>query len=136
MVARGDDVRVLVRASSSNRAISDLPLEYVTGICATRPRWNRDERRAARVSRAADYRLWRSIRRTFTIRTWRDEELLAARSTPRRPIDLPSTVATIAVDRPNSQRIQEANLEEMIGHYSARNGCRTEVLNARRKVAG
>ena len=31
LVARGEDVRVLVRASSSNRAISDLSLEYVTG---------------------------------------------------------------------------------------------------------
>src|SRR6266436_2549828 len=31
LVARGETVRVLGRASSSNRAISDLPLEYVTG---------------------------------------------------------------------------------------------------------
>src|SRR5215472_15112950 len=31
LVARGDEVRVLMRPSSSNRAISDLPLEYVTG---------------------------------------------------------------------------------------------------------
>src|SRR5215469_11338035 len=31
LVAQGDDVRVLLRASSSNRAISDLSLEYVTG---------------------------------------------------------------------------------------------------------
>src|SRR6516165_3064476 len=31
LVARGDDVRVLLRVSSSNRAISDLSLEYVTG---------------------------------------------------------------------------------------------------------
>jgi len=36
--ARGN-VRVLVRASSSNRAISDLPLEYVTGDLRTRLRW-------------------------------------------------------------------------------------------------
>ena len=31
LVARGEDVRVLVRSSSSNRAIADLSLEYVTG---------------------------------------------------------------------------------------------------------
>ena len=31
LVARGDDVRVLMRPSSTNRAIADLSLEYVTG---------------------------------------------------------------------------------------------------------
>ena len=31
LVARGDDVRVLLRTSSTNRAIADLSLEYVTG---------------------------------------------------------------------------------------------------------
>ena len=31
LVARGADVRVLLRPSSNNRAIADLPLEYVTG---------------------------------------------------------------------------------------------------------
>src|SRR5437899_10542756 len=31
LVARGGDVRVLLRASSTNRAIADLSLEYVTG---------------------------------------------------------------------------------------------------------
>jgi len=31
LVARGGNVRVLMRASSNNRAISDLSLEYVTG---------------------------------------------------------------------------------------------------------
>ena len=31
LVARGDAVRVLLRPSSHNRAISDLSLEYVTG---------------------------------------------------------------------------------------------------------
>ncbi len=31
LVARGDEVRVLLRASSTNRAIADLSLEYVTG---------------------------------------------------------------------------------------------------------
>ena len=31
LVARGEQVRVLLRPSSQNRAIADLPLEYVTG---------------------------------------------------------------------------------------------------------
>ena len=31
LVARGEPVRVLLRPSSQNRAIADLPLEYTTG---------------------------------------------------------------------------------------------------------
>ena len=31
LVARGDSVRVLMRPSSTNRAVGDLSLEYVTG---------------------------------------------------------------------------------------------------------
>src|ERR1700675_1280092 len=59
LVARGEEVRVLMRASSTNRAIGDLFLEYVTGVL-------RDpaslERALAGVKCvfhvAADYRLW------------------------------------------------------------------------------
>src|SRR5208282_3221607 len=72
LVARGEDVRVLMRPSSSNRAISDLGLEYVTG----------DLRDAASLERAMNgvkrvFFLWRRItgcgrgsRRIFTIRMW------------------------------------------------------------------
>jgi dihydroflavonol-4-reductase len=52
LVARGEDVRVLMRASSSNRAISDLPLEYVTG----------DLRDAASLERAM-----KGVRRVFHV---------------------------------------------------------------------
>ena len=31
LVVRGEDVRVLMRPSSTNRAVADLSLEYVTG---------------------------------------------------------------------------------------------------------
>jgi dihydroflavonol-4-reductase len=59
LISRGEDVRVLMRPSSTNRAVGDLSLEYVTG----------DLRDPASLERAvagvqcvfhvaADYRLW------------------------------------------------------------------------------
>ena len=59
LVARGESVRVLMRPSSNNRAISDLPLEYVTGDlrdAASLERAMKDVKRVFHV--AADYRLW------------------------------------------------------------------------------
>ena len=59
LVARGEEVRVLMRASSSNRAISDLPLEYVTGDLRDASSLERAMRGVQRVFHvAADYRLW------------------------------------------------------------------------------
>jgi len=59
LVARGDNVRVLMRPSSTNRAIADLSLEYVTGDLrdpASLDRAMKDVKRVFHV--AADYRLW------------------------------------------------------------------------------
>jgi len=54
-----ETVRVLVRASSSNRAISDLPLEYVTGDLRDAASLDRAMAGVQRVYHvAADYRLW------------------------------------------------------------------------------
>src|SRR6202007_3236025 len=59
LVARGETVRVLVRASSSNRAISDLSLEYVTGDLRDVGSLERAMAGMRRVFNvAADYRLW------------------------------------------------------------------------------
>ena len=59
LVARGEDVRVLVRASSSNRAIADLSLEYVTGDLRDQTSLARAMNGVQRVFHvAADYRLW------------------------------------------------------------------------------
>ena len=58
LVARGQQVRVLLRPSSQNRAIADLPLEYVTGDlrdAASLDRALKDVKRVFHV--AADYRL-------------------------------------------------------------------------------
>ena len=56
LVARGADVRVLLRPSSNNRAIADLPLEYFTGDLRDAA-WKLDFRqffrRPAREDRAA-----------------------------------------------------------------------------------
>src|SRR5256884_3123939 len=59
LVARGDDVRVLLRASSTNRAIADLSLEYVTGDLRDPASLDRAMKGVKRVFHvAADYRLW------------------------------------------------------------------------------
>ncbi len=59
LVARGETVRVLVRASSSNRAIADLPLEYVTGDLRDQSSLERAMQGVQQVFHvAADYRLW------------------------------------------------------------------------------
>jgi len=121
LAARGEAVRVLLRASSSNRAISDLSLEYVTGDL-------RDvgslERAMAGVRRvfhvAADYRLWaKHPQDIYDSNVGGTRNLLAAaRKAGIEQLIYTSTVATIAVDRsqlPNE--FTDSKLEEMVGHY-------------------
>lgn len=132
LVARGESVRVLLRPSSSNRAIADLPLEYVTG----------DLRDAGSLARAmagirhvyhvaADYRLWaRNPQDIYDSNVGGTKNLLAgAKQAGIELLIYTSTVATIAVDRhprgeagaaasadlPNE--FTDARLEEMVGHY-------------------
>ena len=138
LVARGESVRVLLRPSSSNKAIADLPLEYVTG----------DLRDVASLQRAmagirhvyhvaADYRLWaKRPQDIYDSNVGGTKNLLAAAK--QAGVELliyTSTVATIAVDRhPGADadkassssahasaelpsEFTDAKLEEMIGHY-------------------
>jgi dihydroflavonol-4-reductase len=121
LVARGADVRVLLRPSSSNRAIADLPLEYMTG----------DLREAASLDRAlagvqhvfhvaADYRLWsKRSQDIYDSNVGGTKNLLAAAK--RAGVEqfiYTSTVATIAVDRPeHPNESTDAKLDEMVGHY-------------------
>src|SRR5271169_3753739 len=121
LVARGESVRVLLRPSSSNKAIADLPLEYVTG----------DLRDVASLQRAmagirhvyhvvADYRLWaKNPQDIYDSNVGGTKNLLAAaKRTGVEQLIYTSTVATIAVDRPElPNESTEARLEEMIGHY-------------------
>jgi dihydroflavonol-4-reductase len=121
LVARGDDVRVLLRASSHNRAIGDLSLEYVTGDLRDADSLERAVKGAQRVFHvAADYRLWaRRSRDIYDCNVNGTKNLLAAAK--RAGVEqfiYTSTVATIAVDRPQPpNEFTDAKLEEMVGHY-------------------
>ena len=121
LVAQGDDVRVLLRASSSNRAISDLSLEYVTGDLRDASSLERAMAGAQRVFHvAADYRLWaKRSRDIYDSNVGGTRNLLAAaKKAGVEQLIYTSTVATIAVDRPESpNEFTDAKLEEMVGHY-------------------
>lgn len=135
LVARGDDVRVLLRPSSHNRAIGDLSLEYVTGDLRDADSLERAVKGAQRVFHvAADYRLWaRRSREIYDSNVGGTKNLLAAaKRAGVAQFIYTSTVATIAVDRsepPNE--LTEAKLEEMVGHYKRSKWmAEREVLNA------
>jgi dihydroflavonol-4-reductase len=121
LVSRGENVRVLVRESSSRRAIADLPLEYVTGDL-------RDEASLARAMNgvqrvfhvAADYRLWaKNPQDIYDSNVGGTANLLsAAKKAGVERLIYTSTVATIAVDRPAlPNEFTNSKREEMIGHY-------------------
>ncbi len=121
LVARGEEVRILLRPSSTNRAIADLSLEYVTGDLrdpASLDRAMKGVKRAFHV--AADYRLWaRRSQDIYDSNVGGTKNLLdAARRAGIEQLIYTSTVATIAVDRPElPNEFTVSKLEEMIGHY-------------------
>jgi dihydroflavonol-4-reductase len=121
LVARGDEVRVLLRASSTNRAIADLPLEYVTGDLRDPASLDRAMKGVKRVFHvAADYRLWaRRSQEIYDSNVAGTKNLLdAAKRAGVEQLIYTSTVATIAVDRPkHPDEFTDAKLEEMVGHY-------------------
>ena len=121
LVARGESVRVLMRPSSNNRAISDLPLEYVTGDLRDAGSLERAMNGVKRVFHvAADYRLWaKNPQDIYDSNVGGTKNLLAAaKKAGIEQLIYTSTVATIAVDRPElPNESTDAKLEEMIGHY-------------------
>src|SRR6266576_332577 len=121
LVARGDDVRVLLRASSTNRAIADLPLEYVTGDLRDPASLDRAMKGVKRVFHvAADYRLWAKRKQDiYDSNVGGTKNLLfAAIRAGVEQFIYTSTVATIAVDRPqHPNEFTDTRLEEMVGHY-------------------
>jgi dihydroflavonol-4-reductase len=121
LVARGDEVRVLLRASSTNRAIADLSLEYVTGDLRDPASLDRAMKGVKRVFHvAADYRLWAKRKQDiYDSNVGGTKNLLdAAKRAGVEQLIYTSTVATIAVDRPqHPNEFTDAKLEEMIGHY-------------------
>jgi dihydroflavonol-4-reductase len=135
LVARGEEVRVLVRASSSNRAISDLSLEYVTGDLRDAASLERAMEGVKRVFHvAADYRLWaKRSQDIYDSNVGGTKNLLAAaKKAGIEQLIYTSTVATIAVERPElPNESTEAKLEEMIGHYKRSKWmAEQEALNA------
>jgi dihydroflavonol-4-reductase len=121
LVARGENVRVLMRASSSNRAISDLSLEYVTGDLRDVASLERAMSGVQRVFHvAADYRLWaKHPQDIYDSNVGGTKNLLsAAKSAGVEQLIYTSTVATIAVDRPElPNELTDSKLDEMVGHY-------------------
>jgi len=137
LVARGADVRVLLRPSSNNRAIADLPLEYFTGDLRDAASLERALAGVQRVFHvAADYRLWaRRSQDIYDSNVGGTKNLLeAAKRAGVEQFIYTSTVATIAVDRseqPNEST--DAKLREMIGHYKRSKWlAEKEVLDAAR----
>jgi dihydroflavonol-4-reductase len=121
LVARGEEVRVLMRPSSTNRAIADLSLEYVTGDLRDPASLDRAMKGAKRVFHvAADYRLSAKRKRDiYDSNVGGTKNVLeAAKRAGVEQLIYTSTVATIAVDRPQlPNEFTDAKLEEMIGHY-------------------
>jgi dihydroflavonol-4-reductase len=120
--ARGEDVRVLVRASSDVRALDGLNAERFEG----------DLRNPASLAGAlegvrsvfhvaADYRLWaRNPREIYESNVTGTQNLLdAARHAGVEKFVYTSTVATIAVPREHGlpDETTQSSVGEMIGHY-------------------
>lgn len=121
LAARGENVRVLMRASSTNRAIADLSLEYVTGDLRDAASLDRAMNGIQRVFHvAADYRLWaKRSQDIYDSNVGGTKNLLdAAKRAGVEQLIYTSTVATLAVDRPELPNERtDARLEEMVGHY-------------------
>ncbi len=135
LVARGEKVRVLLRASSNNRAIADLPLEYVTGDLRDSASLARALAGVTRVFHvAADYRLWAKHKQDiYDSNVGGTKNLLeAAKRANVAQFIYTSTVATIAVDRPeHPNEFTDAKLGEMVGHYKrSKWQAEREVLDA------
>ncbi len=122
LLARGEDVRVLVRPSSDLRALEGLAAERVQGDLRDRASLDRamhDVRRVYHV--AADYRLWaRDPREIHESNVTGTRNLLdSARSAGVEKFIYTSTVATVAVPRegtlPNEET--QSSVGEMIGEY-------------------
>ncbi len=138
LVARGEDVRVLMRSSSTNRAVADLSLEYVTGDLRDSSSLDRALAGVRYVFHvAADYRLWaRKSSDIYDSNVGGTKNLLeAAKRAKVEKFIYTSTVATIAVDRPElPTEATDARLEEMVGHYKRSKWmAEREALNAARE---
>jgi len=123
LVAAGDRVRVLIRASSNSRVLDGIDVERKEGDlkdCASLRRAMQGVRRVFHV--AADYRLWtRHPEEIYAINVEGTRNLFkAAVEASVERIVYTSTVATIAVpthDRALPNENTRGKLDQMIGHY-------------------
>jgi dihydroflavonol-4-reductase len=138
LVSRGEEVRVLMRPTSTNRAITDLSLEYVTGDLRDPASLDRAMAGVQKVFHvAADYRLWaRRSQEIYDSNVGGTKNVLeAAKKAGVQQFIYTSTVATIAVDRPElPNEATDAKLEEMVGHYKRSKWlAEKEVVDAAKK---
>ena len=122
LVASGQSVRVLVRASSNLRLLEDIAAERVEGDLRDAASIDRAMRGVRRVFHvAADYRLWtRHPEELYESNVEGTRRLIAA--TQRAGVErvvYTSTVATIAVPQHGAlpNETTQAEIGEMIGHY-------------------
>src|ERR1700723_181950 len=122
LVASGQNVRVLVRASSNLRLLEDIAAERVEGDLRDAASIDRAMRGVRRVFHvAADYRLWTAHpEELYESNVEGTRRLIAAaeRAGVQRVV-FTSTVATIAVPRHGAlpNETTQAGIGEMIGHY-------------------
>ncbi len=138
LLARKESVRVLLRPTSQNRAIADLPLEYVTGDLRDPASLDRAMNGVRRVFHvAADYRLWAHRPKEIyeSNVTGTKNVLEAAKRAGVEQFIYTSTVATVAVDRPQlPNEATESQLGEMVGHYKRSKWlAEKEALNAAKR---
>lgn len=121
LAARGERVRVLVRATSDRRALADMPAEVAEGDLRDSVSLDRAISGVSRVFHvAADYRLWaRDTREIYESNVTGTRNLLAAARKARvEKFIYTSTVATVAVDRDGlPSEATESTVDEMVGHY-------------------
>jgi len=135
LLARKESVRVLLRPTSQNRAIADLPLEYATGDLRDPASLDRAMNGVRRVFHvAADYRLWaRRPKEIYESNVTGTKNVLeAAKRAGVGQFIYTSTVATVAVDRPQlPNEATESQLGEMVGQYKRSKWlAEKEALNA------
>jgi len=122
LAAAGEDIRVLIRASSDTRALDGLAAERCTGDLRDAASLDRSLEDVSRVFHvAADYRLWaRDPREIYESNVTGTRNLLeAARRARVSQFIYTSSVATIAVPRGEKlpDETTQASVDEMIGHY-------------------
>lgn len=122
LVERGEGVRVLLRPSSDQRLLTDLPAERVIGDLRDSDSLDRALAGVDTVYHvAADYRLWAADpAEIYESNVTGTRNLLqAARRAGVRRFVYTSSVATVAVHRPGPLPNEDVDsrLDEMIGHY-------------------